>query len=59
MSAEFSATGKQVLRNAQHFADAASPDIAEALSIILNGEVLLPSGVPDEKADWVPKVVWP
>jgi hypothetical protein len=56
---EFSHSGKQVLRSGEHFADAASPEIAEALVHVLSGEVLLPLDLSEEKQDWIQKVLWP
>ena len=56
---EFSHNGKQVLRSGQHFADAATPEIAEALVHVLSGEVLLSPDLSEEKQDWIEKVLWP
>lgn len=56
---EYTHCGKQVLRDAQDFAQAATPDIAEALAIILNGQVMMGCDVPAEKQDWVAGVLWP
>lgn len=56
---EFSHNGKQVLRRDQHFVDAATPEIAEALVHVLSGEVLLSPDLSEEKQDWIDKVLWP
>jgi len=55
----FTFTGRLVFRNGQPFADAASPEIAEALAIILHGQVLIDPSVPAAKQDWVAGVLWP
>ena len=54
---EFSHNGKQVLRRSQHFADAASPEIAEALVHVLNAKAVLPD-VPERTRTWVERVLW-
>lgn len=56
---EYTHCGKQVLRDNKHFADACSQDVAEALAIILNGQVMMGCDVPAEKQDWVAGVLWP
>ncbi len=56
MSERFIACGKEVLRDGEHFADAASPQIAAALADVLNGQVLL--NVAPERADEIAGVLW-
>jgi len=58
MNPHFTAHGKQLLRDGEHFADAGSTDIAEALALILNGQILMGPDVPGEKQDWVAEVIW-
>ena len=55
---EFSHCGKQVLRDGALFAEAATPDIAEALAHVLRGQVLLHPDLPAERQDWVAGVLW-
>lgn len=56
---EYTQSGKQVLRDGLHFADAATPEIAEALAHVLNGQVLLPLDLTEEQQDRIQKVLWP
>lgn len=53
---DYTSCGKEVLRDGEHFADAASPDIAAALADVLNGQVLL--NVAPERADEIAGVLW-
>jgi hypothetical protein len=59
--AEYLAVGKQLLRDAgrglEHFGDMASPEIANALADVLNGQVFLNVGA--ERANEVAGVLWP
>lgn len=58
----FTRVGKKAagrLRDGRHFADAASPEIAEALAHVLNGQVLLPPDLSAEQQDCIQKVLWP
>lgn len=56
MSERFTTCGKEVLRDGEHFADAASTEIAAALADVLNGQVLL--NVAPDRADEIAGVLW-
>lgn len=43
-------TGKQVMLDGDHFADAASPEIAEIICIALNRGMLHPLAPPEDRA---------
>jgi hypothetical protein len=55
--ATFSATGKQVLRNREHFADARDERAAEAIAIMFN-QGAPACDTPIEQALKVHEVVW-
>ena len=58
MSERFTASGKQVLHDGEHFADACSPAAAEAIVIMLNKAVLLSGSVTDGEVDIVTRELW-
>jgi hypothetical protein len=52
----YTACGKQLLRDGQHFADLIGPAEAEALANVLNGQVLL--DMPLEQQQRIVEVLW-
>ena len=54
----YSSCGKQILRDGAHFADAATTDIAAALVLVLNGQVLFGPYVPAAQQEQAEKVLW-
>lgn len=55
----YTTTGKQVLRDGDHFADVCTPEAARAVATLLNcDQVLHPPGYPDAELDHMEKVLW-
>ena len=51
--------GKQILRANEHFLDARSPEIAEALTLLLNhARVAVCPGLPIEQIERMKEVLW-
>ncbi|WP_333837966.1 hypothetical protein [Novosphingobium sp.] len=51
--------GKQVLRNGDHFIDAKDPDVAGALTLLLNhARVAVCPGLPIEQVERMKEVLW-
>ena len=55
----YTANGKQILRDGDHFADAATPDIARALTLTLNDAQLLFFETPLPDQEFVERTLWP
>lgn len=55
----YTAVGKQILRDGQHFADMVDPAKARALAIVLNhSQVLFAPEVPTADMDFVQGALW-
>lgn len=54
----YTACGKQVLRDGEHFADLCGPREAAAIADLLNAQMVM-MGMPDERTDEIVGVLWP
>lgn len=54
----YSANGKQVLRDGQHWGDMVGPDEAAAIADLLNDGRILAGDLPAERVVDIVKVLW-